>query len=213
MATILVIEDERDLCNLIRFHLEQDGHTVQQAFDGREGLALADKHTLDLVILDWMLLGLDGLAACRQIRQQHLMPIIMLTACSEEIDRVMDLEGGADDHVVKPFGIRELLARLRSMLRRVALDNTAVARTGTNVTTVPGDVPPPIVHEPLQIDLGQYSATINGIPLTLTRKEFELLALFAEHPGRAFSRDFLLANNHKQRRLAGRLMHAVHSIY
>jgi DNA-binding response OmpR family regulator len=125
VATIVVVEDERDLVNLIRFHLEQDGHTVYQAFDGRDGLALVKAHPLDLVILDWMLPGLDGLVVCRQIRQHHLMPIMMLTARSEEIDRVMGLEVGADDYVVKLFGIRELLARVRALLRRVALDTTA----------------------------------------------------------------------------------------
>lgn len=192
MATILVVEDERDLCNLIRFHLEQAGHTVYQAFDGPAGLALVDAHTPDLVILDWMLPGLDGLAVCRQIRQQHLMPIIMLTARSEEIDRVMGLEVGADDYVVKPFGIRELLTRVRSMLRRVALDSTPLRGTGNTATILGNDAPAPIVRGPLQVDLANYSATLNGVSLALTRKEFELLALLAEHSGRAFSRDFLL---------------------
>ena len=106
MATILVVEDEVDICNLIRTHLEGEGHTVYQAFDGPTALELVEPCAPDLLILDWMLPGLDGLAVCREVRRQHLMPIIMLTARVEEIDRVLGLEVGADDYVVKPFSIR-----------------------------------------------------------------------------------------------------------
>src|SRR5579885_3457644 len=127
MATILIVEDEVDLCNLIRSHLEPEGHIVHQAFDGVAALRLVEEKNPHLVILDWMLPGLDGLAVCRQIRQNHLMPILMLTARSEEVDRVLGLEVGADDYVVKPFGMRELLARVRAILRRVALDSQLVA--------------------------------------------------------------------------------------
>ncbi len=197
MATIVIVEDERDLNNLIRSHLEQDGHTVYQAFDGPAGLALVDGRRPDLVILDWMLPGRDGLAVCRQIRQQHLMPIIMLTARSEEIDRVMGLEVGADDYVVKPFSIRELLARVRSILRRVALDTATIAappeKEGSPdlpVALPPG--PQPVVHGALRIDLADRRVRLGGQELDLTRREFDLLALLAAHPGRAFSRDFLL---------------------
>ena len=123
MATILIVEDEIDLCNLIRSHLEAEGHIVLQAFDGISALRLVEEKVPHLVILDWMLPGMDGLAVCRQIRQNHLMPILMLTARSEEVDRVLGLEVGADDYVVKPFGMRELLARVRAILRRVALDS------------------------------------------------------------------------------------------
>src|SRR5215469_5876839 len=123
MATILVVEDEQDLCNLIRTQLAAEGYTVHQAFDGPTALELVETYAPDLVILDWMLPGLDGLSVCRQIRQNHLMPILMLTARAEEVDRVLGLEVGADDYVVKPFGMRELLARVRAVLRRVALDS------------------------------------------------------------------------------------------
>src|SRR6516165_8393893 len=122
MATILVVEDEVDLNNLVRSHLEAEGHTVHQAFDGTGALKLVEETAPDLIILDWMLPGMDGLSVCRQVRQKHLTPILMLTARSEEIDRVLGLEVGADDYVVKPFSIRELLARVRAMLRRVELD-------------------------------------------------------------------------------------------
>jgi len=199
VATIVIVEDEHDLNNLIRSHLEQDGHTVYQAFDGLAGLTLVNQQRPGLVILDWMLPGRDGLAVCRQIRQQHLMPIIMLTARSEEIDRVMGLEVGADDYVVKPFSIRELLARVRSILRRVALDTATnlVASDGQDAngldlhSTLP-PVPEPVVHGPLRIDLAGRHVRLGDQDLDMTRREFDLLALLATHPGRAFSRDFLL---------------------
>ncbi|MDP9371241.1 MAG: response regulator, partial [Chloroflexota bacterium] len=127
MATILVVEDETDINNLIRTHLEADGHTVVQAFDGPSALTLVERHGPQLIILDWMLPGMDGLAVCRQLRRTHLVPIIMLTARTEEIDRVLGLEVGADDYVVKPFSVRELLARVHAILRRVELDSRAPA--------------------------------------------------------------------------------------
>ena len=158
-----------------------------------------DQRCPALVILDWMLPGRDGLAVCRQIRQQHLMPIIMLTARSEEIDRVMGLEVGADDYVVKPFSIRELLARVRSILRRVALDTatTAVPPDGQGPAEpdLPVTLPPrpaPVVHGALRIDLADRRVRLGVQQLDLTRREFDLLALLASHPGRAFGRDFLL---------------------
>ena len=123
MAAILVVDDEVDLCNLIRTKLEAEGHSVFQAFDGPAALSLVEVHRPHLVILDWMLPGLDGLAVCRQLRQKYVMPIIMLTARTEEIDRVLGLEVGADDYISKPFSLRELLARVRAVLRRVELDS------------------------------------------------------------------------------------------
>src|SRR2546425_1573672 len=123
MAAILVVEDEVDLSNLIRTKLEAEGHSVLQAFDGQAALRLVEVHRPHLVILDWMLPGLDGLAVCRQLRQNYVMPIIMLTARTEEIDRVLGLEVGADDYISKPFSLRELLARVRAVLRRVDLDS------------------------------------------------------------------------------------------
>lgn len=189
MARILVVEDEVDICNLIKAHLEGDGHTVFQAFDGPTALTLVEAHDPQLIILDWMLPGLDGLAVCRRIRETHLAPIMMLTARSEEVDRVLGLEVGADDYLIKPFGIRELLARVRSMLRRVALDTLAIPQTGAPPVS---HIPEPIVCGSLCIDVASYMVSLDGAPVDLTRKEFDLLALLASHPGRAFSRDFLL---------------------
>ncbi len=201
MAAILVVEDDVDICNLIRGHLEAEGHRVEQAFDGPGALAAVARAAPDLIILDWMLPGLDGLAVCRRIRQDHLMPIIMLTARGEEIDRVLGLEVGADDYVVKPFSVRELMARVRAVLRRVALDSRALAPPAgahgeqeAASILLEGTLPsaPALAHGPLRVDPATHTVTLDGAELELTPKEYDLLLLFASHPGRAFSRDFLL---------------------
>ena len=232
MAAILVVEDEVDLCNLIRAKLEAEGHNVLQAFDGPAALRLVEVHRPHLVILDWMLPVLDGLAVCRQLRQNYLMPIIMLTARTEEIDRVLGLEVGADDYISKPFSIRELLARVRALLRRVELDSRSsspesnrtqeetrfIASSQDTSLTHPGgtkelihhplrasmeDVstrkqsPPPVTSAPLVrgtlcISELERVVMLDGVELDLTPKEYDLLLLLASHPGRAFSREFLL---------------------
>lgn len=201
MARVLVVEDEVDICNLIRAELEAEGHTVCQAFDGLSSLDAVESFQPQLVILDWMLPGLDGLSICRRIRQNHLMPIIMLTARNEEVDRILGLEVGADDYISKPFSIRELTARVRAMLRRVELDSRhpAPQAEGAVLASVPvgapkvdPTVPAPIVRGPLCIQIAERQVLLNGIELDLTPKEFDLLALLAAHPGRAFSREFLL---------------------
>jgi DNA-binding response OmpR family regulator len=173
-------------------------------------------HHPHLIILDWMLPGLDGLTVCRQLRQNYLMPIIMLTARTEEIDRVLGLEVGADDYISKPFSIRELLARVRAMLRRVELDSrssldaqlAAPLAPGEETTSVGADSsrpspiyrPPdglpsgsaPIIHGTLCISIAEHIVTLDEVEIELTPKEYELLLLLASHPGRAFSREFLL---------------------
>ena len=205
MAMILIVEDEVDICNLIRAQLEAEGHTVYQAFDGLTALKVVEQHRPQLVILDWMLPGMDGLAVCRKLRQNYLMPIIMLTARTEEIDRVLGLEVGADDYISKPFSIREVLARVRAMLRRVELDsrllvtppagNTANQAIPNQQDAQTSQQPPastPIARGPLSIYEIERIVTLDGIELDLTPKEYELLLLLATHPGRAFSREFLL---------------------
>jgi DNA-binding response OmpR family regulator len=206
MTTVLVVEDDVDMCNLIRSHLEQDGYTVRQAFDGLSALDAVERERIDLVILDWMLPGLDGLTVCRRIRQSHLMPIIMLTARGEEIDRVVGLEVGADDYVVKPFGMRELMARVRATLRRVSPAWAGSVAGGPQPATAmisdPSVVPPGvrtspsgpelIIHDNLVIDPAGRTVTVAGHPVELTRREFDLLAMLASNPGRAFSRAYLL---------------------
>src|SRR6476646_8008638 len=182
MATILVVEDEVDLNNLVRSHLEAEGHTVHQTFDGPGALKLVEEMGPDLIILDWMLPGMDGLSVCRQVRQRHLTPILMLTARSEEIDRVLGLEVGADDYVVKPFSIRELMARVRALLRRVALDSAAteqVAPAGGPESAALPPAPQPIVRGPLRIDLADRVALLDGAEVDLTLKEYDLLVLLA----------------------------------
>lgn len=184
MASVLVVEDEAGLSDLIRAELEAEGHVVRQAHDGPTALLLVKEVAPQLVILDWMLPGLDGLSVCRQLRLEHLMPIIMLTARSEEVDRVLGLEVGADDYLVKPFGMRELLARVRAALRRVELDaRRAQSADGEGRVIVVG---------PLRIESESHSVTLDGTNVALTPKEFDLLFLFAANPGRAFNREFLI---------------------
>ncbi len=202
MANILVVEDEVDICNLIRTELEGEGHTVYQAFDGQTALTLVEAHPLQLIILDWMLPGLDGLTVCRRIRQHHLAPIIMLTARNEEVDRILGLEVGADDYISKPFSVRELLARVRALLRRVDLDRRATPpQVGEQSASVLGGSlspnisasgPGSITRGPLQIHEDSRVVLHNGVEIDLTPKEYELLVLLVSHPGRAFSREYLL---------------------
>jgi DNA-binding response OmpR family regulator len=186
MANIVVVEDEVALNNLIQKELLAEGHTVRQAFDGQTALRMVEEAAPQLVILDWMLPGLDGLSVCRQLRQSHLMPIIMLTARAEEVDRVMGLEVGADDYIVKPFGMRELLARTRSALRRVDLDS----QRGGSATAEASEAP--LIRGPLRVDREAHKVDLNGVRLSLTPKEFDLLTLFVANPGRAFNRQFLI---------------------
>jgi len=181
VATIIVAEDERDLNTLVRRHLEDDGHKVVQAYDGAEAVLAVQRDHPDLLILDWMMPKLDGLEVCRRVRRESIVPILMLTARSEEIDRVLGLEVGADDYLVKPFGIRELMARVHALLRRVELFREA------------GDDAPPVLSAgPLEIDLAQHTVSVDGDSVDLTPKEFDLLALLVRNPGRAFARDYLL---------------------
>jgi DNA-binding response OmpR family regulator len=183
MARVLVVEDERSLCDLLRDHLRREGHDVTQAYDGAEAVRAATRAQPELVILDWMLPAKDGLAVCRELRRSSLAPIIMLTARDGESDRVEGLEAGADDYVVKPFSVPELLARVRAVLRRIALDTANVAPGGRDGLIVTG---------PLIVDPSAYTATLGGSRLDLTRRELELLRMLAGNPGRTFTREFLL---------------------
>jgi DNA-binding response OmpR family regulator len=183
MAAIVVAEDERDLNNLLRRHLEDEGHQVIQVFDGPSAVTAVQQGRPDLLILDWMLPQLDGLEVCRRVRRESIVPILMLTARSEEIDRVLGLEVGADDYLTKPFGIRELLARVRAILRRVELLREAPQ---------PESAPSAVIVGPLRVDPSERTVTVEGHPVELTPKEFDLLALLVQHPGRAFSRDYLI---------------------
>jgi len=182
LARILIVEDEVSLSDLVRSHLEKEGHAVDQAFDGNTALSSADRARPDLVILDWMLPGLDGLTVCRELRRKHLMPILMLTARGDVADRVTGLAVGADDYLGKPFSIVELAARVASLLRRVALDTASSS----------SDPAQPLTFATLVLDLSGHRATLAGKSLDLSRREMDLLELLLRHPGRTFSRDFLL---------------------
>jgi DNA-binding response OmpR family regulator len=181
MPTILIVEDERNLCDLIRDNLLEQGYQVLQAFDGPSALTMAKDAVPDLVILDIMLPGIDGLEVCRRLRQGSIVPILMLTARAEEIDRVLGLELGADDYLTKPFSMRELKARVRALLRRVEMMQ-ATNLSANQVVTSAG----------LYLDPTSYETRLDDQTIDLTPKEFALLYLLVRHPGRVFSRAYLL---------------------
>ncbi|MCB5725190.1 winged helix-turn-helix domain-containing protein [Mitsuokella jalaludinii] len=179
---ILVVDDEASIRELLSFNLKKNGYSVETAADGREALAKAAG--MDLVLLDIMLPEVDGLEVCRRLKadpQTSGIPIIMLTAKAEEIDRVLGLELGADDYVVKPFSMRELLARVKAVLRRFAKDSQN--EKGREETLKIGG---------LRLDFSSYQAWLHDEPIALTPKEYELLKLLVTNPGRAFTRDELL---------------------
>lgn len=181
MATVLVVDDETNLIELVAGYLTREGYVVLTAIDGLSALALAQEHRPDLVILDLMLPGLDGLEVCRRLRQFSDAYVLMLTAKAEEVDTLVGLAVGADDYVTKPFSPRELVARVKALLRR--------PRTGTATA----DLPPPVLrHGDLVIDEGRHEATKRDQSLALTAREFALLAALAAHPGRVFTRAQLL---------------------
>jgi len=188
--------DDLEDVHLPSTHLQADGHVVLQAFDGPSGLAAVEQHHPHLIILDWMLPGIDGLAVCRRVRQKYLTPIIMLTARTEEVDQILGLEVGADDYISKPFSIRQVLARVRAMLRRVELDSQSSMTTETSSheasSVVALDTPPPLVRGPLQIHLAEHIVRLNGQEIELTPKEYDLLVLLASHPGWVFKREVLI---------------------
>jgi DNA-binding response OmpR family regulator len=189
MGCVLVVEDERDLNDLVARHLRQEGHNVVQAFDGPDALLAVATSKPDLVLLDWMLPGLDGLTVCRKIRETYLTPVLMLTARGEEADVILGLEVGADDYLTKPFRMRELMARVRALLRRVELDQRGAAAATVAPAVTDGET---ISVGPITVSPEMRTATVQGIEIELTPKEFDLLLLFARNPGRAFSRDYLL---------------------
>ncbi|MCP4538913.1 MAG: response regulator transcription factor [Chloroflexi bacterium] len=185
MTTILLVEDAVDLAQVIVRELGMAGYQVLHAADGVAALKLHARRHPDLVILDWMLPKLDGLEVLRQIRQSSAIPVLMLTARDEEADRVIGLEVGADDYLTKPFGMRELLARVRALLRRIErVRQILEADRAESVVEV--------VYGPLLLDPEAYLATLDGETLDLTRIEFGLLHLLLRNPGRVFGRSYLL---------------------
>ena len=180
--TVLVVEDEPNLLTALKYTLEQEGYDTLTATNGDSGLNIARVREPDLVILDVMLPRLDGFEVCRILRSESTVPILMLTARGEEADRVVGLELGADDYVTKPFSMRELLARVRNMLRRSSSPSSDRPTEDAEVITS-GD---------LSIDLTSHSATLGSEPLAMKPREFSLMALLAANRGRAFTRDQIL---------------------
>jgi DNA-binding response OmpR family regulator len=185
--TVLVVEDEAHIRELVTLHLRLEGLSPQEATDGEAGLTQARTHRFDLVILDLMLPGLDGMTVCRAIRRDSPnadTPILMLTARREESDKVLGLDSGADDYLTKPFGIRELLARTRALLRR-GETSKARAATGTHAG--------PIVYKHIEIDPARRRVRVDTTDVDLTFNEFELLYVLISNPGIVFSREGLLS--------------------
>jgi DNA-binding response OmpR family regulator len=184
MPYLLVVEDAPELARVIRKELEACGFEVTLCADGPAALAEFARRTPDCVLLDWMLPGMDGLEVLRRIRRESAVPVLMLTARGDEIDRVVGLEVGADDYLTKPFGLRELVARVRALLRRAERIQTMLAadRQPSVETLRLGG---------LELDPQAHNACLDGRPLELTRTEFDLLQLFLRNPGRTFSRTYL----------------------
>jgi two-component system, OmpR family, response regulator len=179
--TILLVDDEDSVRKVLAFPLEKDGYTVVQAVDGEDALRQFAASPIDLVVLDIMLPRLDGLEVCKRLRATSAVPIIMLTARDDELDKVIGLELGADDYITKPFSIREFRSRVRALLRRAKAPHTS------------GDEPEErIEQDGLLIDVPRRLVEVRGRAVQLTYVEFELLRALASHPGRVFSRRMLL---------------------
>ncbi|HEU4798061.1 MAG TPA: response regulator transcription factor [bacterium] len=184
--TVLVIEDDAKIVNLLRLYLERDGYQVQSAGDGARGLEAFERGRFDFVILDLMLPGLDGIEVCRRIRAASVVPILMLTARVDEVDKLLGLSLGADDYVTKPFSPREVVARVRTILRRTERETPAcVLRRGG-----------------LEMDVDRHRVTVEGREVRLTRVEFRLLQALLESPERVYSRDALLNRIYAQHEAA-----------
>jgi len=180
-ATIMLVDDEESIQKLLTYPLEREGYTVIQARDGEEALRRFGERDIDLVVLDVMLPRLDGLEVCRRLRTTSAVPIIMLTARDDEVDKVLGLELGADDYITKPFSIREFRSRIRAVLRRATL--MAEQQGGDDGVIEAGE---------LRIDPARRSVSVDGEPVQCTYVEFEILHALALHPGRVYTRQALL---------------------
>lgn len=184
--TVLIVDDEKDIRDLLAYNLSKEGFAVLTAADGNEALSQMAQHPVSIVILDIMMPGLDGFEVCRQIRANEKwksLPVVFLTARSAEVDQIVGLELGADDYIQKPISPRLLVARVKSMLRR----------TNERTPKLPEEASADVVNvEELEIDRSSYKVKLAGKEVFFPRKEFELLFYLASHPGRVFSRDALL---------------------
>lgn len=179
-AKVLVVDDESNIVDILTANLERNGYEVIAAYDGHQALQLALNENPDLILLDCMLPGMDGFDVCRKVRLHSSVPIIMLTAKSEEIDKVLGLELGADDYITKPFSVREVMARVKAQIRRINYEETDHSDDHQ------------LVFGDLVIDQEAYEVTRGGETLPLTLREFELLRFLARYAGQVFSRETLL---------------------
>ena len=179
---ILIIEDEAPISNIIKYNLKKEGYEVDAAFDGGEGLKKALAGDVDLILLDIMLPVMDGFEVCKQVREKSNVPILMLTAKEEEVDKVLGLELGADDYITKPFGMRELVARIKANIRRTSIQESGEEETPEDIKSFGN----------LELDMNRYEIRKNGQALDLTLREFELLKYLAERENKVFSREQLL---------------------
>ena len=181
-ARVLVVDDEKNIVDIIKYNLKKEGYEVITAYDGEGAVKLNEENEPDLILLDIMMPKLDGYAACRKIREKYDTPIIMLTARAEEVDKVLGLELGADDYVTKPFGTRELMARVKANLRRRSSAEQAEGEDNQNVLS----------FGPLSIDLKLFEVKKGGKVIDLTLREYELLKFLASQKTQVFSRETLL---------------------
>ncbi len=178
---ILIVDDEKPIVDILKFNLEKDGYKTIEAYDGKTGLELALSANPDLILLDVMLPEMDGFSVCREIRVKSQVPIILLTAREEEVDKVLGLELGADDYITKPYSVRELSARIKANLRRTAKAEAAASENSNKV-----------VFGRLSIDSERFEVVKSGSIVELTIREFELLSFLAQNPDKIFSREKLL---------------------
>ena len=178
---ILVVDDDLNICELLKLYLENDGYVVYTANDGKQAVDMFKNKTPDLVLLDIMLPKMDGWQVCREIRKTSSVPIIMLTAKGETFDKVLGLELGADDYVVKPFDTKEVMARVKAVLRRTKGDSEATE-----------DKKKTVIYDNLEINIQNYEMKVKGVPVDTPPKELELIYHFASNPNRVYTRDQLL---------------------
>jgi len=188
-ATVLVVEDEPTLQETLTYNLVKDGYSVQSVGDGKEAVVMARSLKPDLIILDVMLPGMDGFEVCRTLRQEMNVPILMLTARAEEIDRVVGLEVGADDYLTKPFSMRELMARVRAQLRRNRVIQDELEKIKQ---TPPAEQLQILTFDDLKINLTRRDVTLGNQVISMKPKEYELLLFFAQHHRQMLSREFIL---------------------
>ena len=184
--TILIVDDEKPIVDILVYNLEKEGYKTLEANDGITAVEIALDRKPDLILLDIMLPKMDGLTVCKKIRSSLNVPILMLTAKDEEIDKILGLELGADDYITKPFSVRELMARIKANLRKSEIkedNDEEIIETAKTKKIVVG---------PLELDLDKFEAKVDGMVMDLTLREFEVLRFLASHPGQVISREVLL---------------------